>query len=194
MPSLKPSRLRAVTCWVEVEEVRPKPSWAQRNATVPNPMRARLRIACTATCGSWAHACTQRSPLLRLGSRLSAGKCGSSRSTSGLRLDRPNRSLPSRSKRDGPKPKVSVRPAALSPSASPVSLGGASYGVGTDPPTDWPAVICLAAAVHCFSRSISSSRDSVRTSKAAKCSRSCAGVVIPAWWAPSNGYWALSTP
>ena len=66
-----------------VEEVRPKPSWAHRTATVPKPMRARLRIACTATCGSWAQACTQRSPLLRAGSRLSAGKCGSSSSAAG---------------------------------------------------------------------------------------------------------------
>ena len=84
VPSLKPSRLRAVTCLVEVEEVRPNPSCAQRIATVPNPIRARLRIACTATCGSWAQAWTHRSPLLRSGSRLSAGKCGSSRSCGGL--------------------------------------------------------------------------------------------------------------
>ena len=95
--------------------------------------------------------------------------------------------MPSFSNRVGPKPKVRVRPAALSPMASPVSLGGASYGVGSEPPTDWPAVICRAATVHFFSRATSSSRDSVVTSKAAKCSRSWAGVVIPAWCAPSNG-------
>ncbi len=74
---------------VEVEDVRPKPSWAQRMATVPKPIRARLRIACTATCGSWAQAWTHRSPLLRAGSRLSAGKCGSSRSAVGLPVREP---------------------------------------------------------------------------------------------------------
>ena len=95
MPSLKPSRLRGVACLVEVEEVRPKPSCAQRSATVPKPIRARLRMACTATCGSWAHAWTQRSPSLRAGSRLSAGKCGSSRRAAGWRSARPKRSLPS---------------------------------------------------------------------------------------------------
>jgi hypothetical protein len=40
----------------EVDEVRPKPSWLQRTATTPKPSRARLRTACTATCGSSAQA------------------------------------------------------------------------------------------------------------------------------------------
>ena len=56
VPSLNPIRLRAVTCSAEVEEVRPKPSCAQRTATEPNPSRARLRIAWTATWGSSAQA------------------------------------------------------------------------------------------------------------------------------------------
>ncbi len=181
VPSLKPSRLRAVTCSVEVEEVRPNPSCAQRIATVPNPIRARLRIACTATCGSWAQAWTHRSPLLRSGSRLSAGKWGSSRSAAGWRSARPKRSLPSFSKRVGPNPKVRVRPAALSPRASPVSAGGASYGATTALPTGLPAVISRAASVQLFSIATSCSRESVVTSNEAKCSRSWAGVVIPAW-------------
>ena len=84
MPSLKPNRLRGVDCAVEVDDVRPKPSCDQRTATVPKPIRARLRIACTATCGSSAQAWTQRSPSDRAGSRLSAGKCGSVRSAVGL--------------------------------------------------------------------------------------------------------------
>ena len=57
----------------EVDDVRPYPSWAQRIAAVPNAARARLRTACTATWGSCAQACTQRSPSLRRGSRASAG-------------------------------------------------------------------------------------------------------------------------
>ena len=52
--------------------------------TVPKPMRARLRTACTATCGSSAQAWMQRSPPDRAGSRMSPGKCGSSRSAFGL--------------------------------------------------------------------------------------------------------------
>ena len=65
MPSLKPNRLRGVACVVDVDDVRPKPSWDQRSAALPKAIRDRLRIACTATCGSSAQACTQRSPSLR---------------------------------------------------------------------------------------------------------------------------------
>ena len=49
VPSLNPKRLRGVTCWVDVDEVRPYPSWLHRTEARPNPMRARLRIAWTAT-------------------------------------------------------------------------------------------------------------------------------------------------
>ena len=35
VPSLKPKRLRGVACDVDVEDVRPKPSWLQRSAAVP---------------------------------------------------------------------------------------------------------------------------------------------------------------
>ena len=62
VPSLKPNRLRGVSWLVLVDEVRPKPSCDQRTETVPKPIRARLRIACTATCGSSAQAWTHRSP------------------------------------------------------------------------------------------------------------------------------------
>ena len=64
--------------------MRPKPSCDQRTATVPKPIRARLRIACTATCGSSAQAWTQRSPSERAGSRSSPGKCGSVAQRRGL--------------------------------------------------------------------------------------------------------------
>ncbi len=88
---------------------------------------------------------------------------------------------------DGPNPNVSVSPEAGSPWASPVSVGGASYGVGVLPPTMAPAVIWRAAAVHSFSSATRASREVVVTSKDAKCSRSCAGVVMPAWCSPVEG-------
>ena len=79
-----------------------------------------------------------------------------------------------------------VSPDGGSPIASPVSSGGASYGpeVGPTSPAPSPWVIRAAAAVQSCSSPISSSRESVVTSNAAKCSRSCAGVTMPAWWSP----------
>ena len=70
--------------------------------------------------------------------------------------------------------------------ASPVSSGGASYGPDVGPycPAPWPWVIRGAAAVQSFSSDTSSAREEVVTSNAAKCSRSWAGVVMPAWWSP----------
>ena len=107
--------------------------------TLPKPIRARLRIACTATCGSSAQAWTHRSPPLRALSRLSPGNCGRSTSASGRRSARPKRSF---SNREGPKPIVSVSRDGLSPSASPVSSGGASARPPYAPsPTACPAVI-----------------------------------------------------
>src|SRR3546814_14647683 len=47
------------------------------------PILARLRIACTATCGSSAHAWTHRSPPPRAGSRLSPGNFGRSARAAG---------------------------------------------------------------------------------------------------------------
>jgi hypothetical protein len=49
VPSLNPSRFRAVVWLVEVDDVRPNPSWDQVIAARPNAIRARLRTACTAT-------------------------------------------------------------------------------------------------------------------------------------------------
>ena len=92
VPSLKPNMLRGVTCACDVDDVRPKPSWLQRTATTPKPIRTRLRTACTATCGSSEQAWMTMSPPERAGSRSSPRKPGSSRSASGLRSARPNRS------------------------------------------------------------------------------------------------------
>ena len=191
VPSLNPNRFRGVDWLVEVVEVRPKPSCDQRTETVPKPIRARLRIACTATCGSSAQAWMQRSPYERAGSSVSAGKCGSVRSAAGCRSARPNRSLPSSVRNsDGPKPKVIVSPLGGSPIASPVSSGGVLEAPSTGPtvPAGLPAVIRSAASVHCWSSATSWSRSSVVTSNAAKCSRSWAGVTMPAWCAPRKAY------
>ena len=186
VPSLKPNRFRAVTWLVEVDDVRPKPSCDHRTAARPNAIRTRFRTAWTATCGSSAQAWTHRSPSDLSGSRLSAGKCGSRRRAAGCRAASPNRSRPWSRNRLGPKPKVMVSPVAGSPMASPVSSGGASYGpdVGPSSPAGSAAVIRAAASVQSRSRPMSSARDSAVTSKAAKCSRSWAGVTIPAWWLP----------
>ena len=182
MPSLKPRRLRGVSCARLVDEVRPKPSCDQRTVTAPRPMRARLRTAWKATCGSSAHACTQRSPPLRARSSSSPGSAGRSRSGAGRWPASPKRS----SKSAGPSPKVTVRRAGESPSASPVSCGGASATSLTSP-TGRPAVMRSAACDHERSSPRTSwARRPSSTSKAAKCSRSCAGVAIPAWWRPWN--------
>ncbi|CAH0297590.1 hypothetical protein SRABI128_04076 [Microbacterium sp. Bi128] len=126
VPSLKPKRFRGVACDLDVEDVRPKPSWDQRTRDCPKPMRARLRIAWTATWGSSAQACTTMSPPVRPGWRSSPGKCGRSISASGRRPSSPKRALPSFSNRPGPNPKVRVSLPAPRSRASPVSSGGAS--------------------------------------------------------------------
>ena len=74
MPSLKPNRLRGGG----LRRARSTRSGRSRAATSgrsprPKPIRARLRIACTATCGSLAQAWTQRSPPEIAGSRASPG-------------------------------------------------------------------------------------------------------------------------
>ena len=92
VPSLNPNMLRGVTWACDVDDVRPKPSWLHRTATTPKPIRTRLRTACTATWGSSEQAWMTMSPPERAGSRSSPRKAGSSRSASGLRSARPNRS------------------------------------------------------------------------------------------------------
>ena len=95
------------------------------------PIRARLRIACTATCGSFAQAWTQMSPPEMAGSSVSPGKRGRSASAAGLRGGQPEPVLAGASRNSvGPKPTVRVSPAGGSPIASPVSSGGASEHAG----------------------------------------------------------------
>ena len=104
VPSLKPIRLRGVACAVDVDDVRPKPSCDQRITAVPRARRAKLRMTWKATCGSFAHACTHRSPPERSGCSASPGSAGNFSSAAGRCAARPNRS----SNRDGPKPTVTV--------------------------------------------------------------------------------------
>ena len=192
VPSLKPIRLRGVTCALSVLDVRPKPDCDQRSTTLPRPMRVRLRIAWNATCGSLAHACTTRSPPLRAGSISSPAKTGRSTSASGRCACSPKRSTPSRSKSVAPNPNVTVSDAALRPSLSPVSSGGASGSVLSSP-TGRPAVMRRAARVHSRSMSTRSFLSLVVTSNDAMSNLSCAGVTMPAWCGPWNGTIPSST-
>ena len=97
--------------------------------------------------------------------------------------------MPSLSSRLPPIPKVIVSADAGRPSASPVSLGGASGFRFTAPPgaASAPAVMRSAAVVQRRSRLMTAARSTVVRSSATKCSRSCAGVMIPAWCTPRNG-------
>ncbi len=90
---------------------------------------------------------------------------------------------------EAPTPKVSVSDAAASPSASPVSVGGASGFRLTAPPgvVSAPATMRSAAAVHFRSRARTWAGSFVVRSSATKCSRSWAGVMMPAWCWPRNG-------
>ena len=179
VPSLNPIRLRGVACEVDVEDVRPKPSCDQRITAVPRARRAKLRITWNATCGSFAQACTHRSPPLCPASKASPGNGGNSANAAGRRAASPNRS----SKSAGPNPTVIVNCDGGRPSASPVSIGGASGALSTGP-IGSPLPIWAPADAHVARTFCRSERSLLVTSKAAKANRSCAGVAIPAWCGP----------
>ena len=146
--------------------------------TVPRPIRARLRTAWKATWGSSQQACTQRSPPLSRRVELVGRAAAGSRAAppAACRAGRG----PRRSKRLGPKPKVTVRREGSRPTVSPVSSGGASCDVVGRRRSSRPAVISAAARDHSRISSRSSARLSSSTrSKAAKWSRSWAGGVDP---------------
>ncbi len=151
VPSLKPSRLRGVACLVDVEEVRPKPSWAQRSATraEPDPREVADRVhGDLRVVGAGLDA--QVAVAAARGRGCRPGSAAARAATAGCRSSRPNRSLPSFSNRRRPEAEGEGQPGRrCRPRASPVSLGGASYGVGqcSRRPSS-PAVICRAAAVH----------------------------------------------
>ncbi len=94
----------------------------------------------------------------------------------------PNRLCPALPKRAGPNPNVMVRSDGPRPTASPVSLGGL-LPVRTEP-TSSPRVIRAAAADHIRSSRRRSATELPIMSSAANCRSLCAGVAIPAWWAP----------
>ena len=190
MPSLKPNRLRGVACVVDVDDVRPKPSWDQRSAAVPKPIRARLRIACTATCGSSAQAWTQRSPSLRPGR---GRRRGSAAAAAAPRAAGPRaRSGPCRRRREQRRAEAEGQrqPGRRQPErlAGVARRGVVGQRRAVARPAG-PAVIAAAAAVQRSQQRRPARRGrSVVTSKAAKCSRSWAGVTMPAWCSPWKGY------
>ena len=134
VPSLKPNRLRGVAWAVDVDDVRPKPSWDQRTAAVPN-----------ADAGQVAD--RVHGDLRVVGAGLDAQVAAAERRVEVVagevrQLDEAPRHASARARTGpcrpvsnsvGPKPKVRVRPDAGRPSASPVSSGGASYGPSAGP-------------------------------------------------------------
>ena len=147
-------------------------------------MRARLRTAWKATCGSSAHACTQRSPPLRARVELVAGKCGQVAQRAGRCAASPKRS----SNSVGPKPErdrqprggQAERPRRCRPAAPRLRRRSSPTGApGRHPRGGRPST-------RAAGRAASVARMPSSTSKAAKCRRSCGGVAIPAWWSPSK--------
>ena len=105
----------------------------------------------------------------------------------------PNRSLPSLSRNsEGPKPKVIVSPLGDRPMASPVSSGGRLDGAVDRP--DRPGVGAAGHPLGGLGPLLEQVDELVAvvvvTSNAAKCSRSWAGVTIPAWCSPWKSYWS----
>ena len=125
VPSLKPMRLRGVACARLVVDVRPNPSCDQRITTLPRPMRARLRTAWNATCGSSAHACTTRSPPERSRSSSSPGSARQVAQQRGLLRPQAEAVLAAalEERRSQPEGDRQLAPG-VRPEASPVSAGG----------------------------------------------------------------------
>ena len=153
VPSLKPIRLRGVA-WVAGGGRTCGRSRAGTSASTPTPrpIRARLRIAWKATCGSLEQAWIARSPPERPGSRSSPGRDGRSRSAAGRRRGQAEAVVEQRRAEAGGDGQL---PTAAGPRASPVSAGGAS-GRLESPGHGQARVIAAAAVVHSRSRSRSS--------------------------------------
>ena len=181
VPSLKPIRLRGVACARLVDDGAPEAELRPAHASpTPRPMRARLRTAWKATCGSSAHACTQRSPPLRAGSSSSPGSAG--RSRSGCRpLVGAARSASSNS--DGPEAEGDRQPRRRQAERLAGVLRAAPSASPLAPPTGAPGRHPRGGAGPVAQQLAQvAARTPSSTSKAAKCSRSCAGVAMPAWW------------
>ena len=191
MPSLKPNRLRGVAWPVLVDDVRPNPSCDQRTLTTPGAepdqvadgVHGDLRIV-GAGLDAQIAAADRRVELVarergQLGQRRGTpgGEAEAVRAVGVVNRVRPEPDGQRQAGRRAGRWPRRCRPAARTARRrrrrpgrrpSPRSSGGR-------PPST------------AFSIATSSSRLSVVTSKATKCSRSCAGVTIPAWCAPLNG-------
>ena len=126
VPSLKPIRLRGVLLARGSSTTCGRSRAASSAVTTPpRPMRARLRTAWNATCGSSAQAWTQRSPPLRAGSSCVAGERAAASRSAGRARARP-KPVAVASKSAGPEAEGDREPRRRrGRRASPVSAGGA---------------------------------------------------------------------
>ena len=188
MPSLKPNRLRGVSCDAAGRrgpaeaELGP----ADRRGAESQPGQVADRVH--GDLGSSAQACTHRSPSLRAGSSWSAGKWGSRSSTPGAgrrgrtgRARRRPRRAPARSRTSGSAARRTARPPRRCRGAERCTAPGRRLRPAARPSAARRPPSIAAAEPPARPRS------SVVTSKAAKCSRSWAGVRMPAWCRPWNG-------
>ena len=169
-----------------------------RTRAATSAPRRRAERRCGPGCGRRARrpAGRRRTPARRGRRRCAPGPGGRPGSAAGRQRGRARRGEPEPvaavgvANSVGPNPNVSVRPGGGSPSASPVSsrrrlvraadrpvrTGRLALGHAAPRPRSTPA-----------SSATSSSRDVVVTSNAAKCSRSWAGVTMPAWCSRRTG-------
>jgi hypothetical protein len=91
VPSLNPIRLRLASRRCCLGE---KPSWVQRSVATSGAIRAMLRTAWNATCGSSAQAWRNRSPSLSRRDELVAGEVRQRDQRGGSWCEIPNRSAP----------------------------------------------------------------------------------------------------
>ena len=189
VPSLKPMRLRGVTWSLVVFVLLPKPSCIQRSSTAPRPARSRLRTAWKATCGSSAQAWMHRSPPLRGGVELVAGQRPERLQARGPPAAQAHAVLAALLEHArGRAPKVIVSRDGRQPHGL---AGVARRDLGLAGHVARRAArrsSARAPAVH-DAQQLAAGRARRRTtrSKAPKTSRACAGVAMPAWWAPWNG-------
>ena len=158
MPSLNPIRLRGVAWLVEVEDVRPKPSCDQRTDARPKAIRARLRTACTATCGSSAQAWTHRSPSERFGVELVGREVRQPLQRRRLPGGQPEPVLAAGAEQRRPEPEGDGQPRRRQPDrlAGVVRRGVVRPGGGADLAGPRPRVIRSAATVQSCSSPTSS--------------------------------------
>ena len=170
-------------------DVRPKPSCDQRITTraaadpgeVADRVEGDLRVV-GAGLDAEVAAASARVELVA-GQRAAAA-----RSAGGPLRRRARSGLAVRSNSVGPEAERDVSRAGGRPSASPVSSGGAAGSSLPSARRARPAVIrARRRRPRAQQRRAAPRGASLVRSNAAKCSRSCAGVAIPAWCAPWNG-------